>query len=67
MHPIESLTEFVGNMSTPKLIAQPSKDAKLSVDATLYSEALSRARGSASIYLKMNHNLMQLVAGMQKI
>jgi len=57
---------FVENMSNPKLMAQLSKDAGVSVGATLYSDALSEASGPASTYLKMmNHNLTQLVAGMK--
>lgn len=57
---------FVENMSNPKLIAQLSKDAGVSVGATLYSDALSETSGPASTYMKMmNHNLTQLVAGMK--
>lgn len=57
---------FVENMNNPKLIAQLSKDAGVSVGATLYSDALSEASGPASTYLKlMQHNLTQLVAGMK--
>ena len=57
---------FVENMSNPKLIEQLSKDAGVSVGATLYSDALSQASGPAPTYLKMmNHNLTQLVAGMR--
>jgi zinc/manganese transport system substrate-binding protein len=56
---------FVENMSNPKLIAQLSKDAGMSVGATLFSDALSDASGPAPTYLKMmNHNLTQLAAGM---
>jgi len=57
---------FVENMSNPKLIDQLSKDAGVSVGATLYSDALSDASSPAATYLKMmNHNLTQLVAGMR--
>lgn len=57
---------FVENMSNPKLIEQLSKDAGVSVGATLYSDALSEAGGPAPTYLKMmEHNLTQLVAGMR--
>jgi zinc/manganese transport system substrate-binding protein len=57
---------FVENMSNPKLIAQLSKDAGVSVGATLFSDALSNASGPAPTYLKMmNHNLTQLAAGMK--
>lgn len=56
---------FVENMSNPKLIEQLSKDAGVSVGATLYSDALSDASGPASTYLKMMHyNVTQLVTGM---
>jgi zinc/manganese transport system substrate-binding protein len=57
---------FVENMSNPKLIDQLSKDAGVSVGATLYSDALSDANGPAPTYLKMmTHNLTQLLAGMR--
>ncbi|MDD2882056.1 MAG: metal ABC transporter substrate-binding protein [Rhodoferax sp.] len=57
---------FVENMSNPKLMAQLSKDAGVSVGATLYSDALSEASGPAPTYLKMmNHNLTQLISGMK--
>jgi len=57
---------FVENMSNPKLIEQLSKDAGVSVGATLYADALSEASGPAATYLKMmQHNLTQLVAGMK--
>jgi zinc/manganese transport system substrate-binding protein len=57
---------FVENMSNPKLIQQLSKDAGVTVGATLYSDALSGPSGPASSYLKlMTHNLNQLVAGMK--
>jgi len=57
---------FVENMSNPKLIEQLSQDAGVRVGATLYSDALSQASGPAPTYMKMmNHNLTQLVAGMQ--
>jgi len=49
------------------LIAQLSKDAGVSVGATLYSDALSKASGPAPTYMKMmRYNLTQLVAGMQQ-
>jgi zinc/manganese transport system substrate-binding protein len=57
---------FVENMSNPKLIEQLSKDAGVSVGATLYSDALSEASGPAPTYLKMmQHNVTQLVTGMR--
>lgn len=56
---------FVESMTNPKLIDQLSKDAGVSVGATLYSDALSGASGPAATYLQMmNHNLTQLVAAM---
>lgn len=56
---------FVENMSNPKLMTQLSKDAGVTVGATLYSDALSGANGPAATYLRMmQHNLAQLVAGM---
>jgi zinc/manganese transport system substrate-binding protein len=57
---------FVENMRNPRLIEQLSKDAGVTVGATLYSDALSGASGPASTYLKMmNHNLTQLAAAMK--
>jgi zinc/manganese transport system substrate-binding protein len=57
---------FVENMRNPRLIEQLSKDAGVTVGATLYSDALSGANGPASTYLKMmNHNLTQLAAAMK--
>jgi zinc/manganese transport system substrate-binding protein len=56
---------FVENMSNPKLMNQLSKDAGVTVGATLYSDALSGPGGPASTYLKMmTYNQAQLVAGM---
>lgn len=56
---------FVENMSNPKLIAQLSKDAGVTIGATLFSDALSQASGPAPTYLKMmKHNLTQLATGM---
>jgi zinc/manganese transport system substrate-binding protein len=56
---------FVENMSNPKLIKQLSKDASVTLGATLYSDALSKPSGPASTYLKMmQYNLSQLVKGM---
>jgi zinc/manganese transport system substrate-binding protein len=57
---------FVENMSSPKLIEQLSKDAGVTLGATLYSDALSNETGPASTYLKMmRHNLTALIAGMR--
>jgi zinc/manganese transport system substrate-binding protein len=56
---------FVENMSNPMLIKQLSKDASVTLGATLYSDALSDISGPASTYLKMmQYNLSQLVVGM---
>lgn len=57
---------FVENMSNPKLVAQLSKDAGVSVGGTLYSDALSGPAEPGSSYLKMmRHNVTQLLAGMR--
>jgi len=58
---------FVENMSNPKLLAQLSKDAGMTVGPGLYVDALSKAGGPADSYLKlMRHNVMQLVAGIRQ-
>ena len=57
---------FVENMSNPKLLAQLSKDAGVSVGPTLYVDALSKPNGPAASYLLlMRHNVTQLAAGMR--
>jgi zinc/manganese transport system substrate-binding protein len=57
---------FVENMSNPRLLAQLSKDAGVTVAATLYSDALSSADKPGSTYLQMmRHNVTQLAAGMK--
>ena len=57
---------FVENMSNPKLIAQLSKDAGVTLGAALYADALSAADQPGATYLKMvRHNVTQLVAGMK--
>lgn len=57
---------FVENMSSPKLMAQLSKDAGATVGGTLYSDALSGPEEPGSSYLKMmQHNVTQLLAGMR--
>lgn len=57
---------FVENMSNPRLLAQLSKDAGVSVGAALYSDALSNASQPGATYLQMmRHNVTQLVAGMK--
>ena len=56
---------FVENMSNPRLLAQLSRDAGVSVGAALYSDALSDAGQPGATYLQMmRHNVTQLVAGM---
>jgi zinc/manganese transport system substrate-binding protein len=58
---------FVENMSNPKLLAQLSKDAGVTVGPSLYVDALSKAGGPADTYLKMiRHNVTQLAAGMKQ-
>ena len=57
---------FVENMSNPRLLAQLSKDAGVSVGPALYVDALSATSGPADSYLKlMRHNVTQLAAGMR--
>ena len=57
---------FVENMSNPKLIAQLSKDAGVTVGPSLHADALSAADKPASTYLgMMRHNVTLLVAGMK--
>ncbi len=56
---------FVENMSSPKLIAQLSKDAGATLGESLYADALSAADKPGATYLQMmRHNVTQLVAGM---
>lgn len=57
---------FVENMSNPRLLAQLSKDAGVSVGPALYVDALSATGGPADSYLRlMRHNVTQLAAGMR--
>jgi zinc/manganese transport system substrate-binding protein len=57
---------FVENMSSPKLIAQLSKDAGATLGESLYADALSAADKPGATYLQMmRHNVTQLVAGMK--
>ncbi len=57
---------FVENMSSPRLIAQLSKDAGATVGASLYADALSAPDKPGATYLQMvRHNVTQLVAGMK--
>jgi zinc/manganese transport system substrate-binding protein len=58
---------FFENMSSPKLLAQLSKDAGVTPGPALYVDALSKAGGPADSYLKlMRHNVTQLVAGIKQ-
>jgi zinc/manganese transport system substrate-binding protein len=57
---------FIENMSAPKLLAQLSKDAGVTVGPTLFVDALSTPQGPAGSYLQlMRHNVTQLAAGMK--
>ena len=58
---------FMENMGNPKLIAQLSKDAGVTLGASLYADALSPAGQPGATYLQMlRHNVTQLVAGMRQ-
>jgi zinc/manganese transport system substrate-binding protein len=58
---------FVENMSNPKLLAQLSKDAGVTMGPELYVDALSAPGGPADTYLKlMRHNVTRLVSGIQQ-
>ena len=58
---------FVENMSNPKLLAQITADAGVTLGAKLYVDALSGPADTGASYLKMmQHNVAQLVAGMQR-
>lgn len=58
---------FVENMANPKLIAQLSKDAGVTLGADLYADALSGPGKPGANYLQMaRYNVEQLVRGMQK-
>ena len=57
---------FVENMANPKLLAQLSQDAGVSIGADLYSDALSGPDKPGATYLQMmRHNVTQLAAGMR--
>lgn len=57
---------FVENMANPTLIAQLSKDAGVTLGASLYADALSAPDQPGATYLQMvRHNVTQLVAGMR--
>jgi zinc/manganese transport system substrate-binding protein len=58
---------YVENMSSPKLLAQLSREAGVSLGPRLYSDALSGAQGKAPTYLKMvRYNAEQLMLGLQQ-
>ena len=58
---------FVENMSSPKLMAQLSKDAGATAGPQLYADALSKADQPGATYLQMmRHNVNALVTGMQR-
>jgi zinc/manganese transport system substrate-binding protein len=56
---------FVENMANPKLIAQLSRDAGVTLGAALYADALSAPGQPGATYLDMlRHNVAALAAGM---
>jgi zinc/manganese transport system substrate-binding protein len=56
---------FVENMGNPKLIAQLSRDAGVTLGAALYADALSVPGQPGATYLDMvRHNVRALAAGM---
>ena len=58
---------FLENMSSPKLLAQLSKDAGATVGASLYADALSGPGQPGATYLQMmRHNVTQLAEGMKQ-
>lgn len=58
---------FMENMSNAKLIEQLSKDAGVTVGASLYADALSAADKPGATYLQMmRHNVTQLATGMKR-
>lgn len=58
---------FVENMGDPKLLQQLSRDAGVTMGASLYADALSSADPAGATYLRMvRHNVTQLVLGMQR-
>ncbi len=57
---------FVENISDPRLLAQIAREAGVTQQGTLYSDALSGQDGPASTYLAMmQHNVAMLVSGMR--
>jgi zinc/manganese transport system substrate-binding protein len=56
---------FVENMANPKLIAQLSQDAGVTLGAALYADALSGPNQPGATYLEMvRHNVTALAAGL---
>jgi len=57
---------FVENISDPRLLAQIAREAGVTQQGTLYSDALSGQDGPAHTYLAMmRHNVAMLVSGMR--
>ena len=57
---------FFENMTSPKLLAQLSRDAGVTLGSELYADALSKPGEPGATYLQMmRHNITQLTAGMQ--
>jgi zinc/manganese transport system substrate-binding protein len=57
---------FFENMASPKLLAQLSRDAGITLGPELYADALSKLGEPGASYLQMmRHNITQLTAGMQ--
>ena len=58
---------FIENMTNPALVEEIARDSGAAVGPRLYSDALSRPDGPAPTYeAMMRHNVIALVAGMQK-
>jgi zinc/manganese transport system substrate-binding protein len=58
---------FIENMTNPNLVDEIARDSGASVGPRLYSDALSKPGGPAATYeAMMRHNVMALVAGMEK-
>ena len=54
---------FVENISDPRLIKQIGRETGVALGGTLYSDALSPARGPAANYLDMMRHNARLIAG----
>jgi zinc/manganese transport system substrate-binding protein len=58
---------YIENMTNPMLLEQLSREARITIGAKLYSDALSGPQGPASTYLKMmRYNIEQLMAGLKQ-